>query len=222
MLNFKNYASILCLNSDLPNADFFQCNLPIIAADGAVNRLAKINIKPSIVIGDLDSADPALLTQYDFLHLPSQETSDYQKCLSYLTEHQLLPTIVTGVNGGCLDHILNNVNLFLETNSLLYAPPTTGFCVRTNKEIQLPITFDSKISLFGIPRAIVTTNGLKWELEAQTLCFPGKNSCFNRTQKSSVDIKVHEGQLLVLVYNEPTIDAASSIAPVGHLQTSSL
>ncbi len=136
MLDFKHYQSILCLNGDLPHPDFFNHQLPIIAADGAINRLAKMGIKPHMVIGDLDSAEPELLEQNPYLHLPSQETCDYQKCLAYLSQQQLLPTIVVGLNGGHLDHILNNINLFLDTDSLLYAPPIMVFVsARTKRSI---------------------------------------------------------------------------------------
>jgi thiamine pyrophosphokinase len=210
MLDIQRYKSILCLNGDLPHQDFFKLNLPIIAADGAINRLTEMQIKPSIVIGDLDSAEPELLELNQILHLPSQESSDYQKCLQYLSDQKLLPAIVTGINGGHLDHILNNINIFLDTDSLLYAPPVTGFCVRANHHINVTTQHDTKISLIGIPHAIVSTSGLKWELNTQTLTFPGKNSCFNRTQHDSIQIHVHQGQLLVLVYQSKMQDAGSN------------
>ncbi len=54
---------------------------------------------------------------------------------------------------------------------------------------------------------MVSTVGLKWELQEQTLTFPGQNSCFNRTQESEWQIHVREGQLLVLIYQEEMQDA---------------
>jgi len=211
MLDFKNYRSILCLHGDLPQKDFFNLALPIIAADGALNYLAKINIKPTIVIGDLDGADPILLKQQPSLYLPNQDTSDFQKCLSYLNDHGLLPTIITGINGGYLDHILNNINIFLTTDSILYAPPIIGFCLRPESNQQFSCELDTKMSLFGISNAVVSTKGLRWELHSQTLTFPGHNSCFNRTLKNEIEIIVHEGLILVLCYLNKMNDAASAI-----------
>ena len=36
----------------------------IICCDGAVNNLVENNIKPNIIIGDLDSLDPSLTNKY--------------------------------------------------------------------------------------------------------------------------------------------------------------
>jgi len=210
MLDFQNYRSILCLDGELPDHAFFIKNkLPIIAADGAANQLAKMSITPAIIIGDLDRADPNLFQHTEVLHLPNQNTSDFQKCLAYLKEHDLLPAIITGVSGGYLDHILNNINIFLATDSILYAPPIIGFGLRADTRVELSSPLDSKISLLGIPNAVVTTHGLKWELQSQTLAYPGQNSCFNRTQYETFKIHVEQGQLLVLLYEKQMQDAGS-------------
>ncbi|RUR07937.1 hypothetical protein ELY15_11650 [Legionella sp. km772] len=110
LINFTGYHAILCLNGDLPDSSFFaKLNLPIIAADGAANSLFKRHIKPTLIIGDLDSVHPRLLKEQDFLIADDQECSDYQKAMAYLGEQHLLPAIVVGINGGYLDHILNNI-----------------------------------------------------------------------------------------------------------------
>jgi len=206
----EQYRSILCLNGHLPEKTFFlDSPLPVIAADGAANLLHQLGIIPEIIIGDLDSVSALPCEKSKILYKPDQNTSDYQKSLDYLKEHDLLPSIVVGINGGYLDHILNNINIFLETDSLLYAPPLLGFVVKENTERLFSLPYNTKISLFGIPNALVTSKGLKWELKQDKLFFPGTNSCFNRTLDSSIHIQVHQGATLVLIYDEPNIDAGS-------------
>jgi thiamine pyrophosphokinase len=49
------YKSVLCLNGELPKPSFFnKLNLPIIAADGSANYLAKNDLLPKAIVGDLE------------------------------------------------------------------------------------------------------------------------------------------------------------------------
>lgn len=207
MLNDKIYRSILCLNGDLPDKNFFARGLPIIAADGAANKLAERQIKPDMIIGDMDSVDRVHLESTPHLFDEDQSVGDFQKSLRYLQENSLLPAIIVGVNGGHLDHILNNVNLMLQTDSMIYAPPVTGITIKAGEKKIFSLSVGTKISLLGLPRATVTSSGLKWELTSGQLAFPGMTSCFNRAQRDQVDIEVHDGSLLVLIYQDHVPDA---------------
>lgn len=200
MLHFKDYKSILCLNGSLPKKNFFNHGLPIIAADGAANLLMKMGITPDLVIGDLDSLTPGNFKKLKTLHDPDQNTSDFQKSISYLAKNNLLPTVIVGINGGFIDHVLNNINHFIHSKSVLYAPPIYGYCMHAHEKKSFLLPFDTKVSLLGIPSAQVSSQGLKWELFENQFSFPGKNSCFNRSVTPEVKIEVQEGALLILIY----------------------
>jgi thiamine pyrophosphokinase len=176
-------------------------NLPIIAADGAANHLDKMGVTPSIITGDLDSVKPAILKQFPFLHLPDQSQSDYQKTMFYLRQKQLLPAIILGINGGYLDHVLNNINIFMDTDCLLYSPPIRGFVIKEQSKASLNLQENTKISLIGLPNAVCSSKGLKWDLKQVSLSFPGKTSCFNRCQQSDIELETHSGAVLVLIYD---------------------
>jgi len=201
MINFQNYKSVLCVDGDLPQKEFFlNCkNLPIIAADGAANKLIIMGIKPDLVIGDLDGINPILIRELKTLHVPDQDSSDFQKCLKYLKENTLLPSIILGINGGFLDHILNNINIFMETENILYAPPILGQVIHGETTWSLPI--NTKISILGIPNANISTKGLRWEVSDYDMSFPGTTSCFNQTVKNEITITVNSGKVLVLIYS---------------------
>lgn len=200
MINLEAYRSILCLDGTLPEPHFFQSKLPIIAADGAANTLLEMGIKPDIVIGDLDTFEPELHPSIKTFYHEDQNFCDYEKSLQYLKKHNLLPCVVVGVNGGYLDHILNNINIFLQYNLVFYAPPLYGELIKeySTKTYNLPLY--TKISLIGIPEATVSSQGLQWELTQANFSFPGKNSCFNRTTQEKIQITVHTGQVLALIY----------------------
>ncbi|TAL58652.1 MAG: thiamine diphosphokinase [Legionella sp.] len=206
LFDLSQYRSILCLNGALPDAAFFnQWSLPIIAADGAANQLDALGITPQIIIGDLDSVDASIRSQNKTLYCPEQNTNDYQKSLSYLQEQGLLPTIVVGIHDGYLDHVLNNISIFMDSNNLLLAHPIMGSVINADVEFAVPL--NTKISLLGMPSAVISSQGLKWELSKNQLSFPGVNSCFNRSNEPVVRLMVHEGSVLVMVYLVPKIDA---------------
>jgi thiamine pyrophosphokinase len=207
MLPDKKFRSILCLNGELPDKSFFETDLPVIAVDGAINKLVHLSVSPLMIIGDMDSADPAHLAIHTHVLTPDQSTSDFEKSLVHLKKEDLLPAIIVGINGGCLDHVLHNINLFLETDSVFYAPPIIGFMIKAGQTQELYLHKSTKISLIGMPSANVTSTGLKWNLNKSDLNFPGKNSCFNRAIDPKVEISVHSGNLLTMYYEHPILDA---------------
>ncbi len=200
LINFTDYRAILCLDGTLPEVDFFQCGLPVIAADGSANALMKMGIKPSVVIGDLDGILPSLLNQVETVYRFDQNFCDFEKTLDYLNEKNLLPCIIAGISGGQLDHILNNVNIFTQSNNVFYAPPLCGMTLKSGDEKMFELPVNTKISILGIPFVEVTTLGLQWDLSRGKLSFPGSTSCFNRSVEKKIQIKAHEGCALVMIH----------------------
>lgn len=215
LTDLSRYHSILCLNGDLPDIHFFAAlDLPVIAADGAANTLIAMDIIPQIIIGDLDSLLPSIRERHNTLHLPDQSSTDFQKALAHLEEQNLLPALVVGINGGYLDHILNNINLLMMTECMIYAPPLIGYVLKEHTKHSLSLPQNSKLSLMGIPSAKVSSQGLKWDLHHDLLSFPGKTSCFNRTEQEQISLEIHEGTVLALIYQDAIHDAGASVKSV--------
>ncbi len=205
------YHSILVLNGDLPDKSFFDIGLPIIAADGAINSLYEMGIVPKVVIGDLDSAKVDLLYTTEVIRRSDQNSCDFEKSLEYLESKNLLPTIIVGISGGYIDHILNNMSIFLKNGSIFYAPSIVGYVIKAGETRVFTLSIDTKISLLGFSSAQISTKGLKWELEYYQMSFPGTNSSFNRTICETVSIEVHSGLSLVMIYLEKMKDYGSDI-----------
>lgn len=201
IIHKTEYRSILCLNGELPDANFFRhYNLPVIAADGAANHLIKIGIKPYCVVGDLDSVEASILDKIETHYHYNQDFCDFEKTLEYATSKNLLPCIILGMSGGCLDHVLNNINIFMKSNNVFYAPPLYGFILNESDNRSFDLALNTKLSILGIPSANVTTKGLRWNLSRASLSFPGMTSCLNQTIEKSIQITVHEGSILLLIY----------------------
>ncbi|MGL9717669.1 MAG: thiamine diphosphokinase [Wolbachia sp.] len=206
----QQYHSIVVLNGEIPGSLFFKQGIPIIAVDGGANRLLSIGVKPDLVVGDLDSINLNLRAGLSTVYLPDQDYCDFSKAMAHLKTVKLLPSIITGITGGAIDHMLQNINIFLSTGSIFYtpAPPIVGYILKKGiTHFSLPK--NTKISLLGILRAQISTKGLKWELHLNKLTFPGKNSCFNRSLSDKVSIEVHSGICLAMVYLEAVDDAGA-------------
>ncbi|WP_341756713.1 MULTISPECIES: thiamine diphosphokinase [unclassified Candidatus Tisiphia] len=210
-IDISLYHSILALNGELPDKSFFDIGLPIIAADGAINSLYEIGIVPKVVIGDLDSAKVDLLYSTKVIRVSDQNSCDFEKSLEYLKSKNLLPTIIVGISGGYIDHILNNMSIFLKNGSIFYATSIVGYVIKAGETRVFTLSVDTKISLLGFPSAQISTKGLKWELECYQMSFPGTNSSFNRTVCQTVSIEVHSGLSLVMIYLERMKDHGSGI-----------
>ncbi|MGL9776011.1 MAG: thiamine diphosphokinase [Wolbachia sp.] len=111
----KQYRSIMVLNGEIPDSSFFKRDIPIIAVDGGANRLLSIGVQPDLVMGDLDSVNPSLRASLNTICLPDQDYCDFSKAMARLKTMKLLPSIITGITGGAIDHILQNINIFLRT-----------------------------------------------------------------------------------------------------------
>lgn len=199
-IDIAQYRSILALDGELSDKDFFNNGLPVIAADGALNTLNLLGIIPKAVVGDLDSARADLLHDIEVVHEPDQNSCDFEKTLTYLEKMNLLPSIIIGVNGGYLDHILNNVNIFLQRGSVFYTRAMMGHVIHTNEIKTFSLPINTKISIMGFPEAEVSSRGLQWELTHYQMAFPGRNSSFNRTCKDVISIEIHQGLCLVMIY----------------------
>ena len=197
----QNTKTVLCLNGDLPNNRQFFANKFIVATDGAADKLIKMNITPMVIIGDLDSVENSDYHDIEMVHLPDQNQSDFQKALKYMSQRKLLPTVVCGANGGFIDHILHNINVILQNECVFYSPPLIGQVLQGPATMNFSLSFNTKLSLLGMPKAKIRTSGLKWELDDAMLEFPGSNSCFNRTVNENISIEVLEGKLLLLIYS---------------------
>ncbi|MDN5247869.1 MAG: thiamine diphosphokinase [Wolbachia endosymbiont of Tyrophagus putrescentiae] len=205
----QRYRSIVVLNGEIPDSPFFKQDIPIVAVDGGANRLVSIGIQPDFVVGDLDSISPNLRSSFNTVYLPDQNYCDFSKSVAYLKTVELLPSIITGITVGAIDHILQNINVFLKTDSIFYtnSPSMVVHILKRGITHFFSLQNNTKISLLGIPSAKISTKGLKWELRHNKLSFPGKNSRFNRSVSNKVSIEVHSGTCLAMIYLESIDDA---------------
>jgi thiamine pyrophosphokinase len=206
----EKYKSIIALNGDLPEKSFFcNFNLPIIGVDGGAGRLKNIGIEPDIITGDFDSIDKKDFSKSKIIYLPDQSSCDFHKTLEYASQNNLLPSIILGMNGGILDHIMQNINIFCNfediRNNIFYSHPVVGINLKLGLH-EIHCNINAKISLIGMQKTIIRTHGLKWNLNDEELTFPGKNSAFNRSNNDSFNLEVSYGSCLLMIYLDEVMD----------------
>eukprot|EP01059_Diplonema_ambulator_P005846 TRINITY_DN15629_c0_g1_i2.p1 TRINITY_DN15629_c0_g1~~TRINITY_DN15629_c0_g1_i2.p1 ORF type:complete len:226 (+),score=56.91 TRINITY_DN15629_c0_g1_i2:602-1279(+) len=146
-----------------------------VAADGGWKKVAAEGMKdPTHVVGDMDSGGCG--ASGVVVRVPRQDNTDFMKCLDFLEKEGITGDLPVGFAlGGRLDHLMTNLRsllhtptirpiLFDSTNmaTLLYPGTTT-------------ITYTPLYTTKGIgiipltPSPMVTTTGLEWDLNKQTL-----------------------------------------------------
>jgi thiamine pyrophosphokinase len=149
----------------------------LVAADGAADALARLGHRPDLVVGDLDSlADPGAwrASGTPLLHLPEQETTDFEKCL-YATEAPWYLGI--GFTGGRVDHMLAVLHAMLarpEKRVILLGEGEVITLLPPGRAVRLQATRGMRVSLFPLAETTGTVSeGLEWPLAGLTLS-PGR------------------------------------------------
>lgn len=203
----KFYDSVLCLDGDLPDIEFFNNfqNVEIIAADGAGLKLLKMGIKPNIIIGDLDTfyKNPISYSLPDTLiiQIPEQETNDFEKALNYIIDFGFNDVLIVGFHGGELEHTLNNWSVFRKfasrLNICIY--DSGRYAIQINKPIVFNCKINETISLVPQPKVKLSTKGLQWELTNEILELGVREGIRNVALRDNIQINIIEGELLLFI-----------------------
>ena len=201
------FDAIICLDADIPDPSFFHelRDLPVFAADGAGVRLNKLDIEPDYIVGDLDTFDKSRLAGKNIsstvIRMPDQETNDFEKTLKFAQSKQNETLLIVGIHGGVLEHTLNNWSVFMRYAKMM------DLCIYDKGRYGIPafdsISMDLKqneiISLIPQPKAVLTTHGLKWELNNENIELGYREGARNIAINGEVNIEIHSGSLLIFI-----------------------
>ena len=145
----------------------------IICVDNGYEIVQKLNIIPSVLIGDLDSVNLDSVNQHvEVVKKENQNLSDLEKALNYCIEKNFTKIYLIGSTGLRDDH--NLANLMLITDFIEKLDITVLSDEYEINAIKGKMKFSSKkgtqISLISIDaNNQVTTNGLKYNLNNEAL-----------------------------------------------------
>lgn len=185
----------------------------IIAADGGANALADASIRPSLVIGDLDSLSAAQLASLtadgvELRRFPREkDETDLELALLHAAALGATRIDILGALGGRWDHTFANI-------TMLAMPELQGRQVRLIDERQRLFLVRDQATLEGqrgdtlsllplTPTVCgVTTRGLFYALEDATLHFERARGVSNILIDPPGFISLREGLLLVVQHDD--------------------
>lgn len=198
---------ILC-NGDPPSEQLFrECRKYadyLIAADGGGNIALRLNAKPDVVIGDLDSFKNTKEHSFEIVFEPDQESNDLEKALKLAKEKQATHVDILGATGLRVDQTLKNLSVFKQFHSEfeeLRLKDNFGEIRLLESTFKDEFETGTLISLFPLSGKVsgITTQGLKYPLKNEALENGVRDGSSNEVVDSPVCITHKKGDLLMFI-----------------------
>ncbi len=192
----------------LPEAAF------VIAADGGVERAHALGLEVALVVGDLDSASPEAVAAAKgrgavvARHPTEKDATDLELALEEAASRSPLRLVVVASAAGRLDHLLSSLHVLaspalagIEVDALV--GDALVHVVRDERLIHGRHGELVTLQPIGGPAEGVTTNGLAYPLEGETLHLFSSRGVSNVLSGTTGRIAVVRGTLLAIRSNPP-------------------
>ncbi len=137
----------------------------LVAADSGAAAALGWGRVPELVVGDMDSLAPALLSTFpprQICRIGEQDSTDFAKVLRVVAA----PLIVgVGFLGGRLDHALAVLNALVQDARPILLLGEHDLCLHLPAAISLDLPPGSRLSLFPLRPVRVRGQGLVWPLD---------------------------------------------------------
>lgn len=181
----------------------------IIAADGGLAHVQALNLKPDLLVGDLDSVTPEQIRWAEEVgaevrkYPVEKDETDLELALQEAVETGCSRITITGALGGRLDQMLSNIYL-------LNLPVLAGLDVRIDDGVQEVILIHGSVDLQGSPGDTVSllplspivrgisTRGLRYPLIEESLIFYHSRGISNEMISQNASIQIQSGILLCI------------------------
>ncbi len=201
------YDALIIVNGEIPTPASWQdlSYRTLICTDGAANFLSQFTITPDIIIGDMDSiaVGTHIATAKSLqLHFPEtkidinedQNTTDFEKVLFFAKQNDLKRILCVGALGKAADHALYNLSLIARYQTKLDITLLNVY--DHHRQWIFPLQSNTRIStaglamvsLFPLPECVISTKGLQWELNQESLSLFGKGAIRNQSVSPTVAI----------------------------------
>lgn len=181
----------------------------VIAADGGLRALETLNIKPDLLIGDLDSLGDHPLPDGIPLEKHPVEKDDTDTGIALAQGYAMgyRQFVLCGCAGGRVDHLIANFQTMARYSQLgadvrLIAPEYDAYAL-TNGTLALPHRpAGTTVSIFchGNQAEGVSIRGLYYPLNNYTLTCDHPLGVSNQHTNESAEISVRNGTLLIIQY----------------------
>ncbi len=166
--------AVILANGEFPKSkiplQILENNNFLICCDGAINNLLKINVKPNLIIGDLDSINEELKVKFvDILiKIPDQNTNDLTKAINWCVANSITEVTIIGATGKREDHTIANISLLVKYIKLLKVKIVTDYGVFTpiSKTTKFISEKGQQVSIFSLDcNSKISSENLKYPLQ---------------------------------------------------------
>ena len=186
--------------SELNNAEL------LIAADGGALTCLEYDVKPDVVIGDMDSFSSQAGLHLNIILDSDQETNDLEKALNYSFKAGGKKITVLGATGSRLDQTLKNISVMAQLTTKfddVVFKDSHGWMKILPKSFKFKTKKNTLISLFPVSGRVegIKTTGLEYPLHNEFLENSIRDGSSNRATQDEVTISHQNGILLLMVYD---------------------
>jgi thiamine pyrophosphokinase len=188
----------------------------VVAVDGGAAWLASVGITPDLLVGDLDSIEPALVDGLEAesveveRHPAEKDSSDCELAIAAARSRGADDIAILGaLAGDRLDHALANVMLLAAPASVphgmrIVRGATTVRALRGGGELAIDAPIGSLVTLLPIGGDVegVTTSGLRYPLQREALVMGSTRGLSNVVIAEPASVQLRQGMLLVIESGE--------------------
>jgi thiamine pyrophosphokinase len=197
---------------ELPNfvKDSLQSNF-IIAVDGGTHHCISLGINPDVIIGDFDSLEPNTVSNYqragvEIIKYPvHKDETDLELALQIALDRGFYKLFILAALGDRWDMSISNILLlakpvFSKLDIRLLDGSKELFIIRGGDQVEIHSKSGFSLSLIPLAGDVsgITTSGLEYPLQAETLYFGTSRGISNIFIQDHAQIHVTEGLLLCI------------------------
>lgn len=175
----------------------------LVAADGAAGRALALGHRPERVIGDFDSLTAetrAEIPDERLIHVPEQDSTDFEKCLTRVVAPMIF---CVGFTGARIDHELAvYATLTRFPNKRCVILGAEDVCFMAPPELVLRVERGQRVSLFPMAAVTGRSKGLRWPIKGLDFAPDGRIGTSNEAVETEVRLEFDQPGMMVILPRE--------------------
>lgn len=196
----------------------------IVALDGAANKLARIDVKPDVILGDFDSVtdhsdnlwgiqktfadlkndDAPYEGQFGIQIVPAmdQNLNDLTKAIRYCDKRNAQSITIVCAAGGRLDHHESNFRTlrteYSKNRPILFHTEQQSIRYAMNEDVEFIGEPGDKCGIMAYPAGAFTSSGLEYDVTEYELKFGFSESSSNALKQPRATLSIKGEALLIM------------------------
>ncbi len=182
----------------------------VICADGGLEKVKKLELRPNLIVGDFDSVDPSVLKDYKNLNIETikfpeeKDSTDMELAIDHAVKNGFKDIILAGASGTRLDHTLANMILiekYHKKDINIKMIDNNNLIQMVTNNMTIPFRKNYYVSIIPLSEKIegLTLEGFKYPLNNISVEF-GSTLCLSNEISEDIGvIKLNKGNAFVFI-----------------------